>query len=824
MPEAAEPKKEEEAKADKPAEPESAAPSGEAKPAEAAPEGSPNETSLPSAEADRGVSAEQVNQVGKVAAKQVFFVDKQEIYKQYISAGKDVAIRPFSRHHRVEISAKEEREVVRDYVKDDAAIGELWSALQEKRLLVVTGEPEQGKTTAAIYLSYRLRAEEQSRFSGSYLVHPLERSVKIIFDDIIENKDEFGGRMLFFRDAFAQGNRDVSDFFTRLDRHLVERMSKSLRNNDMFLLFTADSPAGDLKRKLSGLGIEQELPPLGEDLLMEGLEFKLAQFPAQTGVSAEELESILDAAKKRDLIQRLRTMPRIVQFVDNYLLKLKDGLDFKLAIDRIDNLKGWFLTELADDFDSWCFALCLGLCQCLPLAPGVPWFEFEAFRKAMSFCLAKELKPGGRRGAGLREAISEEYLLARCRAEVYKDPNNGVDCVRFSNERYPEMLWRVFLGSNRRILNLLLPQLTRMAQLADPAVRQRAAQILGRVGEMDPLRITFGLMGDWIRSDDRRQQATVGSLYQGVLASKNSRYRNDCLRELSSLSEEEDKPELWTAIAAYRQIGEFDLPLAMGKFRQIAERKLVEPIDNTRRLDKILNRIENVVKDHKLDAIDSMALAAYHTILREIADRVYNQEGPILFAIQYAIVSLCLALDPLDVLGALEEWITSAEPALGGLAALIFLQENGIAEELERRRVEIPRPGDDTDARDQSCNPLVISIASSHNSVRRMARFLESMFGIFSSFFPPRSRQYLRKSFLFHLKAWAKDSSEVDVCRSAIEQLFAELLASSNRELSDQLFSYLRADSDFAPKDGELSQFAKAVFKRNLGAAARRIV
>jgi len=43
-----------------------------------------------------------------------------------------------------------------------------------------------------------------------------------------------------------------------------------------------------------------------------------------------------------------------------------NGLDLMEAINKVDNLEDWFHSDLTDNFEVWCFALTLGLCQCTP--------------------------------------------------------------------------------------------------------------------------------------------------------------------------------------------------------------------------------------------------------------------------------------------------------------------------------------------------------------------------------------------------------------------------------------------------------------------------
>ncbi len=757
------------------------------------------------------------------ANHQEFNVNETNI-RQYLVGGYDmVALRAFSLDFTTQISHETEREIVEMHVSDDTLLEELYATLCEKNLLVLTGEPEMGKTTTALYLSHQLR-QVSDHYNGTYLVHPLDRNVKINFQEIIEQQDDFSSRLLLFKDAFAGGNRDLLEFFKQLGKPMLGAITEKLQRNHLFLIFTADTETvKDCQRQLSNLNLEKCLPPLREELLMRGLELRLKQIADTQGWADDELEKRVPDENRKEIIKSLRTMPRICYLVEHYLLKLDDGLDLKEAISRVDNLQDWFLTDLTDNFDVWCFALTLCLCHCTPYPTVVSWFEFEFFRESISTYLRRKLRVtwAAQPGPAMPEMISEKFLLERCRAEIYKDPASGVDAVRFINEQYPEMLWEILLSSNRKTLSLLVPHLTELAQLRNPRIRARAAGMLGRIGEIDPIEVTFSLMDEWTYSGSFIQMATVGYLYQGIWASRNSRYREDCLKRLNNLAteeKEEDRPDVWTAIAAYKQLGVYDQPLAMEKFKEIAKRKFTGPMENTQRLERILHRIEKALEDRSLNEneIDKMALTHVHDLLREIALRVFSQESAILLAIQYAIVVLCLTGDPIQVFDELRKWTLADKKSLGALVALIFLEYNGIATALESKSVEMQVVDADGSTRTYYCNLLVSSISSSEDTVRRTARFLEAVYDSFTNFFPIHSCSYFKKSFVFHLKNWIDNALPVERLRTAMAHLFDELLMTSNQSLSDLLSGLLNYDPDFLYEESKYYLFKRDVRRRRL--------
>ncbi|MGH9755039.1 MAG: hypothetical protein ACREA2_19860 [Blastocatellia bacterium] len=781
----------------------------------------------------------------EIKAKEIYTANQQEFNKtitnirQIIMRGEAESFQPFSARMAMSISGKRAKEIADSYVCEPQVIEAFLTLLREKGIIVISGEANAGKGTTALYLSHRLRQEEAEPLDDVYLFPTLAPNIKIDLREITANREEFGNRLLFFKDAFARGNHGLREFFIHLDDNVLEALSAQLQQQRTYLIFTADTlTLNSYQAQLAHLRIEAKLPPLSNERLWEGLLKKLAKLPPSIsqGRNPTEIENTL-AKHKPELLEAARTMPRVVQFIDLYLADLlHDRIDIKEAFRRVDDLTDWFGKYLAEDFPSWCFALTLALTYSSPYFSGISWFEFQSLWERVLICLSDGLRRRGPASdqtpaarplpneAPRNEPLSEDFFLQHCHAEIEKDPQTGVDEVRFKNERYAEMLWDVFLNHHRRILVLLLPRLKEMAESGDIRLHANAARIIGRIGEIDPELVVFALLDEWSQSGQPTCQAAVGYLYQGILASRNQRYRELCLEELRELANEEEKAALWTAIAAYKQIGIYDLPLAMYELGNIAERKFTEKFEDTRRLDRIINRIESALENRPTSELETMDLLFFRAVLSEIAHRVFSEEGGLLFVLQYAIVSLCLEVDPLRVFEELQKWTVGRKEALAALIALIFLQENGIAEELEKKSIEIPGAGTAASATTPRCNPIVISIAASDQAVRQMAKFLTTIFQSFYDFYPSRSRNYLQKSFLMHLKSWAQNASSVERFRGVVARLFAELLVSPNQVLGDRIYDLLTKDAEFTDEKLPLFAFAQEAIDHRISARRHRFL
>jgi hypothetical protein len=169
----------------------------------------------------------------------------------------------------------------------------------------------------------------------------------------------------------------------------------------------------------------------------------------------------------------------------------------------------------------------------------------------------------------------------------------------------------------------------------------------------------------------------------------------------------------------------------------------------------------------------------------------------------------------------LQKWTVADRRSMGALVALMFLEYNGIAAELESRLIETSTVPENGTRTVHYCNLLVTAMASSDEAVRRTARFLEAIFDSFISFFPPHSRSYFKKSFSFHLKDWVGNAFPVERLRSAMVHLFDELLLSSNQELRKLLTNLTDWDSDFAFPESKYFLFKQALNARRMNLESR---
>ncbi len=286
-----------------------------------------------------------------------------------------------------------------------------------------------------------------------------------------------------------------------------------------------------------------------------------------------------------------------------------------------------------------------------------------------------------------------------------KDPAALADLVRFLDPGTPERLWTRMLEGHRRVLSALLPGLLGVAERGDAAfapLRVLAAQAMGRIGEMDPSRITFALLERWMNAVERGGTREIGALMEGVLASASGRYRDACLEHLRRLHAG-DRSRVAAAIGAYAWVGRHDLPLAMRELGAITRQYLYPAFDDALRLTDVFTAVDAEFQQLRHTGVEAERVSA-PLLLREFLARVHKEETGTLVGVEMALAALCVTAEPAAVFRELRKWIVTEGRKAGVLVALLLVQERGFASRAEElahgtemgsRFVGTLLPGDD---------------------------------------------------------------------------------------------------------------------------------
>lgn len=677
--------------------------------------------------------------------------------------------------------------------------------LTGRRILVIAGEEEVGKGTMALLLASRLRGSDLPRLT--LCAEGLASEVRVSLDRMAGDRQAFGDRTIVFEDAFEARNRDLLRFVRALDPGRLDQLRGRLEEAGTYVIFTSDSsrlPGEDLLHLLSNLSVLHELRGPGPDEVRRFLaeRARSLSLEAVDGACRSRVEAFLEQQSHR-LMDDLRTIPRIARFLDSHLLQiLVGGIEIEQALRKFRHRADWLLTDLAEDPEAWSFVLALVLAQPMPTPHGVPWFQLQRLWHVLCRHLRREL-----RSFGPARLVLDSVFLEKVGAEVRRSPFSS-DCVRFRAPIDPEALWEHLLGSGRALVGSVAPLLRELAEGNDFTLRECAARALGRIGRMDPRHMTYPLIHGWSHSSSEGHHAALGLLFQGILAARDSEYGEACLYQL--------RRSIWNGYqidagaVALREIGAVDLVLALGDLVEMLSGLLGEWKGQVRPEDHEVLRLAEQLR--RLQAESSGAGREWMDKGRQIAtpllfDSRREQAG--LDAVQYALVGLCFALDPVDVLAELRDQLARrAEGRLLPLLALLFLRQGGIADILERHKLPIPLLPDGAEgAKTVRLGELVVALSRGTEAVRSLARVVEAVFrgtGTFPGWICRSFRERLRDL----LKTWARESLEVPQIRDACTDLFAELLASSDSELKDLVFRLLQQDPDFVGADKPLGPWA----------------
>lgn len=728
---------------------------------------------------------------------------------------------PFSIGSASEIKPDDAEMLDAVFVADDKLIDDLVADLETHRVLLLIGERGSGKEATAVYLSTLVARRTQLRAS-TLKIESLARTVQIDVEEVVANADDFGGRATVFVDVFARRNRKLEQFFDTTAHLGWKALGDTLRANSAFLLFTAETGDVDKFRQLRTCLTCRAVPPLTRDLVLRGTERRIEWLETKHLASAEHIRA---ATAHRDrLIDELRSLQRVAQFLDVFAT-VEPDLDEALRL--FNDVGGfWFAKDLAADVDAWCFALTLALAHSARDAHGVGWFEFETIRRAITDRVKgdSELFPRRRRPdahepetdertAG--QSLSDDQLLTRCRAEIGRDSSRLGDAVRFRDETYAARIWQHAVTHNRRVLTMLVPTLRTLAEEAgDYGVRALAAQMIGRIGELDPFSISIPIVRrDWPRSE--RQRPLVGSLLQGMRASDNERYKQSGMSAIDALTADRPGDEgaesdgLLTAISAYSQLGEDEPDHAMERLGAIAVEKLAPVMENLNEIGRVADLVDRSLArtSSKQTAED---LLVHRFRLAQLARKKAGRRAAAIMAMTQAVVYLCLIGDPVQVLRAMRAWISKGGSPAGTLVALLFLH-GGIAEELESVATNMRSLTGGS-----AISPIVFSLANGRDAVEHFSVFLADVHTSINAGYslPDGLQEDLRDSLVECLTRWARSSAAVPAHRDAVADLFVALTNIRNGAMRDDIYALFGAPP--FTDEPALRDFAAEVRRRRL--------
>jgi hypothetical protein len=672
----------------------------------------------------------------------------------------------------------------RDLVADPGTVQECTAVLHRGHLLFLTGDAESGKAT----LARRLAAELQGPHPCTELWlcrHGPDRNVEVRVEDLASKS--YRQRMVVFREPLEHENTDLDRFIRELGEERLAEIARRLAEVSSFLVFTAETgKLAGAEARLRGLGVLVEVRPLHPDLLREGLE-RLAGRLQLTDRS--EVERLLARSGQR-IVEHLKTIPRVARFVHETLADVAHGrVDLEAALSRADSLESWFLQDLqetVEGFDAWCYCLALVLCHAANRSESLPWIEFDALHRALKRFLESHLRIA-RAPRNAHTLCRENALCRAARAEIDKPEFPEACSIRFRQASYPAQLWRVLLGPGRALLGMLRPLLAALGQAEEPYCRILAAQITGRIGELDPNRLVLPLLG--------RDGTALGPLFQGILASEDTRYRAHCMSGLRKIECGAGAARATGAVRALVDIGRVDFEAALCELCAVCASELAPRI-SWESLGPAIARLED---DARVDtaAVRTLGNIKLGNLRQLLAQALPPRCVQLLDAVRFSLVGLCLYRGPVQVLSRLRAYEADDEAALGRLFALVFLHSTGVFAYLE-----ILSPSAGTEV----CN-LMLASAAALEDTAELARFL-TWAHVSLGALPGALRQGLRGRLLALVKDWLRQGVRDEELRQTVLRLLRHLLAAESGDLRSEILHLLRRDPDLARPDSDLKALA----------------
>lgn len=711
-----------------------------------------------------------------------------------------VAVKLSAQHFRVWDPEDLERCEV-DLVFDSGSVVELSQTLEEKRLLILIGDPETGKGSAALLAASALI--RRKRLRGVLSCQGLDATVSVDLDEI-SGAASFGRQVVLLEDALAGENPDLTRFLRTLDAIRCGTLSERLRKNGSAMVLTAASHTIEsCEARLASLGVLQRIGPPSLDLRRLALRRFAERLPL-AGSPRETLMAFLDA-NEEDLARDLGTAPKIARFVQEYLQEVAEGkLTLRQAQDRMDDLSHWLMNDLAGDLDAQAAALAILLCSAAPPAIGVPWFAFDQLRRMILDQLRRELRISDDQPLSAQGLGRGPVFLDRARARVLDMPAPLPDLVRFKDDRYPRRLWQALLGPGRSLATLLLPLLQDLTSDSDPFLQMSAARALGRLGQIDPIHQAVPRLQAWTRGAEQADDRAAAFL-QGAVASSDGGYRDFCLTTVRHRASQEDATSAAAAVRSLRLIGRPDPSVPLEELRRIARHRLPIRIELLRRVEREVAAMEGEIRLHPNPRRVSAELRALHQESQKVmAPALVSMEQlPILGAFQYSLAGVLLAHggDPGPVLRELIPWMKTEPERLAPLAAYLFLHRKGLIDLLDRHKWISGSFGT------EACSRFLLSASRGSEEAAVLREFLERIFRALQ-IFPGLFQFVLEQRFLQILRNWSQEGCKVIGLRPTVIGLLSGLLVSENPYLRKTVDRFLRTDHHFMARGSRLRALA----------------
>lgn len=653
--------------------------------------------------------------------------------------------------------------------------------LKKHGLLVIKGSSKASLQEVSFLIANYIK--NNNIIHNLFVCEPLGKPIRINFNtDLTKPSNELNNSILIFKDPTKKHNIDFKDLFDQLcnQADFGQNISflKDLKKKRTFLILVVEKETNISYQKIEKAPYTLNIEKPSEELKTQYFLNRLESLKKQTKLKEEQLTFFEQNASifSPTFVSQLEYIFDINQFIELLEREIRQNSDlvlskdlFQLLVRQVNDIKLWLVDKIGKDIKDWSFVLSLSLLGSVPDLDyfGVSIIDFELFRTKLEDFLVTHSKLKIEK-ENWPEIQTESLLLEKYKVVKEKNIANGRIYLSFREENIANEIWKVLTEELSLNLIQIIPFLLKLIEEGIQA--SNAARILGRIGEVDQSQ-TLSWIAFFSNQTNVKQRVMVGYLFHGIHASNNEIYINRCEQLLKKYSQSNSFEKVWSAVAAYKQIGIYRTEYALGRLGDIVEKKLIPPY---KELKKIRSRqswsfnklqIFSSIKIEELEEILSTT-----TNLENKVKELENHEA-IFKSITFSISALCINLEPLSVFEYWMKWMDSNNLYMKIFFIKILLLKGGVLDQLDR---QVSFLNEETELfEDWHYMVMVISYGEkAHNLLlnllEKVVKGIEEM--------ESAEKRAMEDSLIKYLSRWAEASLDIGEAREQIIDFLGNVL------------------------------------------------
>lgn len=693
----------------------------------------------------------------------------------------------FSEKDLQELESKQIPYELREYLAENKYFNKAINILKTQGLLFLFGNSRASIFEISILIADELKQSEKlskisfcrtfkknNRINFNNFLTELESNSILILDDPLKEKNEDFINLV--------ENINPTSTVTQTPNFVVEKAKKNIYT---IIIFSNDYTDSNYINKLNnlnyGLIFDNPNESLREKYLtlkIESLENnqKLRGLQNQFDINIKYLYSNIDYFSKE-----LTFIDQITRFIESIRIFLSDNEDLVLdsvtissILNASKNVKSWIVEDIGKDLEHWSFVLTLTLMSCSPNNSfnEISLIDFEYLSRKIEGHLKKDVK-SKKRKKRLRNITGENNLFSRCKAVKKNNIANSRLCIAFEDDKYSSEIWSILREDFSLTIIKLIPILLKTIKSKNFRLKKHAAQILGQIGQIDFDR-TINLISEWSNADNENKRFLVGNLFEGIHSSNNKKFIKKCEQQLHQ-NRRGNFREVWTSVATYLQIGNYNYLLAMKCLGDIVEYYFSEVVLKFRKFPEITNQDFNKIAKKYKDINDEN--------IREI---LYNDEDikyfinreKIMRAVTYSITSLCLA-KPLSIAKEILKWLDRNNKTIKTLCCKMLVSDDGVLNKLNQKADYFNNETDQS----ESWNIATLFIAKIESVNGIFLELIEKAYFV-SKKDNPTEHHIFVKQLSSILAKWGESSVNINEAKQAIVSFLSEILHKHNELLT----------------------------------------